>query len=306
MRPLLGLILVILIGSGGFYLFKHKKPQAVPLSETTRIRVIASFSILGDVIRNIGRDRVEVQTIVGPNEDAHIYRPTPQTVSLISQADLVVINGLGFEGWIERLISASGYKGPVIVASQGIEPKTLSDKEGKLLDDPHAWNSVENMIVYVKNITQALQAYDPIHADIYEKYSLYYIDQLRVLDAWIRQEVSRVPEKSRKVITAHDAFQYLGNPYGITFLAPVGITTEEEPSAQATAQLIDQIKFHNIHAVFIENISHTKLMETIAQEAGISIHGLLYSDALSTQDQPAPNYIAMMRHNITQLVKGML
>lgn len=307
MKKFLGFVLLVAAGGGCLYwAYKPIRPEAVVATPDRRLKVLASFSILGDVVRNIGRDRIDVDVIVGPDADPHVYRPTPQTVQQVAAADLIIINGLGFEGWLERLIQASGYQGEVVIACEGIAPQMLPHQDGKVLRDPHAWNSVENMLQYVYNITTALQRRDPENAAVYGKYSAYYCDQLKVLEAWIHQQVARVPADQRKVITAHDAFQYLGLAYGIAFFAPVGITTEEEPSAKGAAILIDQIKRQKIRALFLENAANGKLLSMISQEVQIPVSGVLYADALSQAQGPAPNYIAMMRYNITQLVQGML
>lgn len=278
----------------------HKPPES-----RAALKVVTSFSILADLVQSIGRDHVTVETIVGPDADAHVYRPTPLNAQILAGADLVIINGLGFEGWIERLIATSGYKGEVVIASMGVQAKKMHDQKGHIVQDPHTWHSVPNVMIYVKNIAQALIKADMKNKSFYEEHSQYYIAQLSVLDLWIRQKIEKIPQHKRKIITAHDAFQYLGHEYNIEFLSPVGVSTQEEPSAKTTASLIQQIKTQNIYAIFSENAAQTKLIDTITKETNRLISGVLYADALSKDNGPAATYIAMARHNIETLCSGM-
>ena len=269
-----------------------------------KIQVVSSFSILGDIVRNVGGDRIEVVDIVGRNSDAHVFQPTPLTAQQVANADIVFVNGLGFEGWIARLIEASGFKGPVITAAAGITAKSFTDT-GQVIEDPHAWHSIANVKIYVQNISKALQEHDPEHAAEYQSRAATYLVKLEELESWVRQAFQKVPLVRRKVITAHDAFQYFGQAYGINFLAPVGVSTEAEPSAHDVAKLIEQIKRESIKAVFVENIANPRLINQIAAETQVDISGVLYSDALSEASEPASNYIAMMKHNVMTLAKAM-
>ncbi len=272
-----------------------------------KLKVVASFSILGDIVRNVGAEHIEVIDIVGPNSDAHIFHPTPLTAQQIAEADVIFINGLGFEGWIERLIEASGFKGPVVTVTKGITAKTFADSNQSynIVNDPHAWHSIANIKIYVKNITKALQEFDASHALDYQQHAERYLAQLDDLEEWVQRAFQQVPLAKRKAITAHDAFQYFGHEYGITFLAPVGVSTVSEPSAHEVVKLIEQIKRESIKAVFVENIANSRLINQIAKEAKVDVSGVLYSDALSEPSGPAANYISMMRHNVSTLVKVM-
>ncbi|MGB0934593.1 MAG: metal ABC transporter solute-binding protein, Zn/Mn family [Alphaproteobacteria bacterium] len=267
--------------------------------QAAKLQVVASFSILADIVKNIGGEHVEVSAIVGPNEDAHIFRPTPQTAKMLANADLVVINGKGFEGWIERLVEASGYKGDVIVAAQDVQPLKMED--AKVLD-PHCWHSVPSVLWYIDRILAGLVSLDPDHeADYYQNFRDYK-SRLVLLDMWIREQFEAIPEGDRKFITAHDAFQYFGESYGVQVLAPVGVTTEEEPCAKDVAALIRQIREEAIKVVFVENISNPRLITQIANETGAKLGGTLYSDALGVEE--ADTYIKLMRHNVENIVQG--
>jgi len=268
-----------------------------------KLRVVASFSILGDMVHEVAGGNVELKTLVGPDGDAHVYEPSPADAKAIVSANLVVVNGLGFEGWLSRLIASSGYAGPVAVASSGIE--ALAFKGERLTQDPHAWQSLANGEIYVANVRDALIDADHTHADEYRANAARYLKRLAALEGWVRAEIATVPESRRKVITSHDAFQYFARAYGVQFIAPLGVSTESEASAADIARLIDQIRAQKVQAVFMENITDGRLIRQLESDGGAYVGGTLYSDALSPPDGPAPTYIAMFRHNVTQLVEGM-
>jgi zinc/manganese transport system substrate-binding protein len=279
-----------------------------------KVKVIASFSILGDMVKNVGGDRVEVTALVGPNGDAHVFEPTPADAKAVSAADLVIVNGLGLEGWMDRLIKTSGYKGQVVVATEGIKPREMAKEEeeehshvGKHEHkiDPHAWQNLANGQVYVDNIAKALSSVDSPGAPIYQANAAAYKTKLGELDQWVKTEFSSIPKPKRRMITSHDAFGYLGAAYGITILSPMGISTESEPSAGGVARLIQQIRQEKITAVFIENVSDPRLVAQIGKESGVTLGGELYSDALSKPEGPAPTYIEMFKNNIPKIVTAM-
>lgn len=271
------------------------------------LKVVASFSILADMVKNVGGDRVQVASLVGPDADAHTYEPTPADARTLAEANLVVINGLGLEGKIDRLVKTSGYKGPLAVASQGLRPLTMTDEDhgGKRITDPHAWQNLANGKLYVANIRQALAQVDPAGADVYTANAEAYAKQLDDLDAWVRAEFAKVPRAQRKMVTSHDAFGYFGQAYGLTLLAPSGVSTESEPSAKGVGQLIRQIKAEKIRALFVENMNDPRLIERIAKETGVQPGGELYSDALSAPDGPAPSYVQMFRNNVSKIVAAL-
>ncbi|TAG35218.1 MAG: metal ABC transporter substrate-binding protein [Polaromonas sp.] len=271
-----------------------------------KIPVLASFSILGDLVRVVGSDRVVVTTLVGPDEDAHVFEPKASDAKNLLQTKLMVTNGLGFEPWAQKLVKSSGYKGPVAVASQGIKARSMSAHKGAGTEtDPHAWQDPTHVLVYVRNIAAALGKLDPAGASIYQANSDAYAKELQALDADAKTQIAAIPQPKRKVITSHDAFGYFGAHYGIAFYAPQGMSTEAEPSAKGVAQLIRQIKKEQIKAVFVENMSNPKLLAQLSQDAGVTIGATLYVDALSKTTGPADSYLKLMRHNITQLVAGM-
>src|SRR5499426_2391348 len=270
-----------------------------------RLKVIASFSILGDLVKNVGGDRVEVATLVGPNGNAHVYAPSPGDAKKVADAKLVFVNGLGFEGWLERLVKASGTKAPIAVATKGIKPLERAGEHGHDHDhgraDPHAWQSVANAKIYVANIRDALIAADPAGKSAYEANAAAYLGKLDALDQEVRAAVAAIPADRRRVISTHDAFGYFQQAYGIEFIAPQGVSTEAEPSARDVARIITQVKKQKIPAVFLENIADARLMERIAQETGARIGGKLYSDALTGDLGDATSYIDLIRHNMKQL-----
>jgi zinc/manganese transport system substrate-binding protein len=265
-----------------------------------KLPVVATFTILADLARNVGGDRIEVATLVGPNGDAHVYQPTPTDAKNLGAARLILVNGLGLEGWIDRLIKASGAKAPVIVATKGIKPRQM-EEEGHIGADPHAWQSIANAKIYVANIRDGLIAADPEGADLYRANSAAYIAKLDALEAEVAAAIAKIPPDRREIITTHDAFGYFGAAYDFRFIAPEGVSTETEASARDVAKIIRQIKARKIPAVFLENITDPRLARRIAEESGAKIGGALFSDALSPPDGPAATYIDMMRSNTKEL-----
>ncbi len=346
------------------------------------MRVVATFSILGDMVERIGGEHVAVTTLVGPDGDTHVYQPTPTAARAVSEADVLVVNGLQFEGWLDRLIDASDFDGMRVVATEGIEPIAFDDDHGDSHDDehgheehaetghddehgheehaeaghddehgheehaeaghddehgheehaeaghddehgheehaeadhdhhdhgafdPHAWQSLGNAVIYVDNITAALAQAGPANAADFYQNRAAYVAEIEMLDAEIREIVAGLPADRRIVVTSHDAFQYFGRDYGLTFLAPQGLSTESEASAQGVARLIERIRDEGISAVFLENVADGRLLEQIANETGATIGGTLYPGALSGPDGPAPTYLDMMRHNATTLAQAL-
>lgn len=283
------------------------------------IEITATFSILGDIAKHVGGDRVKIHTLVGPNADAHVYQPTPADAKALAKARLVVVNGLGFEGWLERLIKSSGYRGKIVTVTDGIQ--TLKrvdagnghdpadgqgDAHGSLGGvDPHAWQDPANALAYVDSIEKALDEIDPAGKAIYRSHAEKYRSEIQALDSATRQIFKSMPKSRLRVVTTHDAFEYFGRAYGIDFIAPVGINTDAEPSAADIGRIIKQIRRDKIPAVFMESISDSRLLERIRQESGAKIGGTLYSDALSGPDGPASTYLDMMRHNARTLADAL-
>jgi zinc/manganese transport system substrate-binding protein len=271
-------------------------------AQAVQLNVLATFSILGDLVRNVGGERIALAILVGPNGDAHVYEPAPADARKVADARLDFVNGLGFEGWMDRLVRASGTKATIVVASNGIAPLTLNAR-GRSELDPHAWQSVANAKVYVANIRDALEAADP--AGGYAARAAAYLDGLEALDREVRAALAAIPTARRKVISTHDAFGYFAQAYGIEFIAPEGVSTEAEPSARDVARIVTQIRQQHIPAVFLENIIDPRLIREIAQESGARIGGTLYSDALTGPGGEAPTYIDLMRHNVRQIVMAL-
>jgi zinc/manganese transport system substrate-binding protein len=275
-----------------------------------KLKVVASFSILGDLVKNVGGDRVEVATLVGPNGNAHVYAPSPADAKKAADAKLVFVNGLGFEGWLERLVKASGTKAPIIVTTKGIKPRErVGDRDhdhdhGRA--DPHAWQSVANAKIYVTNIRDALIAADPAGKAAYDANAAAYLARLDALEREVRDVIAKIPSERRKIITSHDAFGYFEGAYGIGFIAPQGVSTEAEASAKDVAAIITQIRKQKIAAVFLENVTDPRLVEQIARETGAKIGGTLYSDALTDDKGDATTYIDLIHHNLRQLAAALI
>lgn len=272
----------------------------LPTAAHAQVKVVASFSILGDMVRQVTGDLATVTTIVGPNADAHIYAPNVADALAVAKADVIFVNGLGFETWSDTLIKTSKTKARVFVATEGIKPLLV---EGKT--DPHAWNSLLNGIIYVENIAKAMAEADPGNAQRYQANAKRYAGELKALHDKTLASLKALPKGNRTVVTAHDAFGYLANAYGLVFLAPVGIDTEAEPSARDLAKLIDQLNKEKVGALFVENITNPDLVKQIAKETGLKIGGRLFSDALSAQGGPATSYLNMFKHNLGTLVAAL-
>jgi zinc/manganese transport system substrate-binding protein len=281
-----------------FFSFLVVSANAEP-APAHKITVVASFSILGDMVREVGGDHVSVITLVGPDGDAHVYSPIPNDAATLSTAKLVIVNGLGFEGWLDRLVKSSDYQGRVVVASHGV--KALTTSTGSI--DPHAWQSISNGKIYVNNIRDALVDADPENAASYRANAIQYQKELDALSEWVRMQIKTVPEAKRIAITSHDALGYFSHEYDVTFIAPLGVSTEGDASAGDVAKLIDQIRSSHIRAVFMENMTDPRLVKQLVSDGGAVIGGTLYSDALSAPDGVAPTYAAMFRHNVLTMVK---
>ena len=314
-------------------------------NSTEPVPVVASFSILGDMVQRIGGAHVSVTTLVGPDGDTHVYQPTPADARAVSKAQLLFVNGLDFEGWIDRLVKASGFQGNRAVVTQGIKPIAYEDNhdehhkdevgkdehghknehadtdrhKGHTDDkhggdhaghdhgafDPHAWQSLKNAVIYVDNITAALAKTIPTEWRTFYRNRAAYVAEIEALDSEIQKSVAELPIGHRTVVTSHDAFQYFARDYGLKFLAPQGFSTESEASAKDVATLIKQMREQTISAVFVENITDPRLIKQIADETGAAIGGTLYPGALSGPDGPAATYLDMMRHNATTLAKSL-
>jgi zinc/manganese transport system substrate-binding protein len=275
------------------------------------LRAVASFSILGDLVRQVGGEDVAVDVLVGPGADAHVFQPTPAQARQVAQAQVIFSNGLGFEGWMSRLLKTAGYKGRQIVVSQGIAPQKEDGHGGHSHSpgdvDPHAWQNPRHVITYVSNIAKGLCEADAPRCDAYRRNAAAYTVQLQALDTEIAGAWAAIPAAQRKVITSHDAFGYYAKAYGVTFLAAQGMSTDSQASAKGVGQLVRQIRQENIKALFVESISDPRLIEQLGRETGVKPAGELFSDSLSDAKGPAATYLAMMRANtaaLTQAVKG--
>ena len=264
-----------------------------------KLQVVTSFSILSDITHQVGGDHIHITNMVGADADAHTYEPTPDDAKALLKARLIIKNGLGFEPWLDRLVASTATKTPVISASRGVIPRTL-DEDGETVPDPHAWHNLANTELYVNNITKALVAADPANKADYERNSQAYLKQIYRLLAEAKAKLGSLPPGNRKIVTSHDAFGYLGQAYGIDFLAPQGLSTEREPSAAEVAALITQIRKAKVKAVFMENIKDARLLQQIAEESGAHIGGTLYSDALAAKG-PASTFTGLFEYNLNTL-----
>jgi zinc/manganese transport system substrate-binding protein len=264
------------------------------------LNVVASFSIIGDFVRNVGGDRIGVTTLVGPNGDVHVYTPAPADARKIADAKLLVVNGLGLEGWLPRLVQSAGSKAVIVAATDGITPLRINSAA-----DPHAWQSVADARIYVANIRDALMAADPADAAAFRANAATYLAKLDALDREVRSAVAQIAPERRKVISTHDAFGYFAAAYGVEFIAPLGVSTESEASARDIAGIITQIRSEKIPAVFLENISDVRLIRRISAETGARVGGTLFSDSLSDEKGDAPTYIELVRHNIKALTSAL-
>lgn len=273
-------------------------------SEARTLKTVASFTILADIVRNVGGAKVDVRSLVGPNGDPHTYEPTPDDARALKSADVVFVNGLGLEGWMDRLIAGSGYKGTPVVASQGVAPLKMVD-DGKTVIDPHAWNSAANGVIYVRAIAKALVAADPEDKAVFEKNAAAYEAKLAALDTETRDNFAAIPPQRRKILTTHDALGYFAQAYNVEILAPLGISTEQEPSAATVAALITQINKEGIKTYFFENSNDPRLIEQIAHATGAKPGGELYVESLSKPGGPAATYVDMFRGNVALITKAM-
>jgi zinc/manganese transport system substrate-binding protein len=322
-------------------------PVLTAQASSAELKVVASFSIIADFAKNVGGDRVEITTLVGPDGDAHVYEPRPADAVAVSKADVVLVNGLEFEGFLKRLIETSGTKAPIVELTKGVEPLRLSDEPAghahpeaeeeeahnhkaeeaghkhETADahdhdhgheghhhhgeyDPHAWQSIKNAQIYVKNIAGAFCKADKPGCATYTANSDAYVAKLATLNEKVKTEIAAIPPEKRVIITSHDAFGYFEHAYGLNFLAPEGISTESEASAADVAKLVDQVRHDKASAIFVENITDKRLIDQIASETGLKVGGTLYSDALSTADGPAATYIDMVNHNIETISAAVL
>lgn len=275
-----------------------------PLTFAGTLQSVASFSVLADIVKQVGGEHIQVISLVGPDGDPHAFEPSPQDSMNIKNADLVFVSGLGLEGWMDRLIVASGYQGKIIIASTNIKTRKMVE-DGETITDPHAWNSAMNGVQYARNVMNALITADPEDAEYFKRKGEAYIEKLVKLNTWAKESFSSIDKAKRKVLTSHDAFGYFGQEYGVEFLSPIGFSTEAEASASDVAELIQQLKSEHINAYFIENQTDPRLVEQIAKATGAKAGGVLFPEALTAADGEAPTYIDAFKHNVEVILKSM-
>jgi zinc/manganese transport system substrate-binding protein len=277
--------------------------SSAPVAAET-LKVVASFTVLADVVRQVGGDHVTVTSLVGPNGDPHEFEPSPADAKHLKAAQVTFVSGEGLEGWMDRLITASGYAGTAVTVSDGIKTRTM-EEDGETVTDPHVWNSPVNVKVWVANIEKALSAADPADAGAFKANAERYTKTLDVLDAYAHSKFDAVPDDRRKVLTSHDAFGYFGREYNVSFLAPLGMSTETEASAADVAKLIEQIKAEHVKSYFFENSNDPRLVRQVAKATGAEPGGELYVESLSDAKGPAPSYEKMFRYNVDQIAEAL-
>jgi zinc/manganese transport system substrate-binding protein len=264
---------------------------------------VVTFSILADLTQRIAGDHVRILTLVGPNGDAHVFEPGPKESAELAEAKLLIANGLGFEPWLQRLEEASGFKGKMVIATEGVTALKGNEELGPT--DPHAFQDVSNAEIYAANIAKGLSEADAAHAADFKANADKLIADLAALDKEVKAGFAAVPQERRRILTSHDAFQYFGKAYGIEFVSVQGVSTEAEPSAEDLAKIVRQARDGHLSAIFLENMADPRLAETVAQESGVRMGGELYADALSAPDGPAPDYVSLIRYNVKQLLAAM-
>lgn len=273
-------------------------------SADAKLPVVATFSVLADMVRVVGGDRVDVLSLVPVDGDAHEYQPTPEDLRHVRDAAVLVENGLGLEGWMTRLPEAAGFRGVRIVAAKDVAPRKMNE-DGRTITDPHAWQDPRNGVLYVRAIATGLAKAMPGESAAIAQRASAYIAEIETIERWIAEQMAKIPKSRRRILTSHDAFGYYGARYGVELLSVQGISTEDEPSAADIAALIGQIKKLKVRAVFVENMTNPRYAETVAHDSGAVLGPAVYSDALSAPDGPAPTYLAMLRHNTTQFIAAM-
>ncbi|NYT58000.1 zinc ABC transporter substrate-binding protein [Alcaligenaceae bacterium] len=303
---------------GGLFGFSCSALAAHNTVDRQPLKVVATFSILGNLVSEVGGEHVELTTIVGPGADAHSFEPSPTDVKALAQAEVLVLNGLDFEAWLPRLIASAGFQGSQVLASKGVVVRSLAAEQADAHDhdahkdhdhghtagevDPHAWQSLENGIIYVRNITEGLSTAAPEYRTYFQGRGDLLIAQLQKLDAEIKLVLSAIPPEKRKVVSSHDAFGYFAQAYNIRFISVAGLSSQAEPSAREMAGIIDTIRKENIRGVFVENANSSKLANQIARETGAAVGGTLYADALGEKGSPAASYLGMFIWNAGQLI----
>ncbi|MGO6725919.1 metal ABC transporter solute-binding protein, Zn/Mn family [Rhizobium ruizarguesonis] len=277
--------------------------SAMPASAET-LKVVASFTVLADVVKQVGGEHVKVTSLVGPNGDPHEFEPSPADAKNLNAAEVAFVSGEGLEGWMDRLITASGYKGKPVTVSEGINTLTM-EEDGEKITDPHVWNSPVNVKVWVANIEKALSSADPADAAAFKANAEKYTKTLDELNAYAHGKFDKVADDRRKVLTSHDAFGYFGREYNVSFLAPLGLSTESEASAADVAKLIEQIEGEHVKAYFFENSNDPRLVKQVAKATGAEPGGELYVESLSDAKGPAPTYEKMFKYNVDQLAAAM-
>jgi zinc/manganese transport system substrate-binding protein len=279
---------------------------AGPAAAQEKPRVVATFTVIGDLVAAVGGDAVSLTTLVGPDADAHVFEPRPADVAAVAKADLIVANGLGMEPWLERLTEAADFGGKTVIASADVTPLPFmeeADDSGAMPDDPHAFQDLSNGRLYVKTIAAALEALAPKEAGAIAARAARLDAEMIALDAEIKAKLGALPAFNRRILTSHDAFHYFGKAYGLDILSIQGVSTETEPSAADLAAIARQAKSGQVKAIFLENMSNPALAQTISAEAGLPVGGELVADALTKEGGLAPHYLDMFKHNLAALLK---
>jgi ABC-type Zn uptake system ZnuABC Zn-binding protein ZnuA len=292
-------------------------PQAASAAPTAvgLPRVLAAETFLADISQNVAGNRLKVDALLPIGVDPHSYEPAPGDVTKVAQSDVLIVNGAGVETFLDKLLQNAGGRRDVITASAGLTSRTAREGEAVELGgapadpagDPHFWLDPTKVIKYVENIRDGLSKADPGGASTYAANAAGYIKQLQDLDGWISQQVQAIPQDQRLLVTNHESLGYFADRYGFQVIGTVipSVSTEASPSAQELARLVDRIKATHAKAIFLETGTNPQLAQQVAQDTGAKVVTEIYTHSTTDPNGPAPNYIAMMKHDTMAIVNAL-
>jgi len=306
-RAWVGLVLLALLGS----LHGCGRPGAGYASAPSQpLRVLAVETFLADMAQNVAGDRLQVQALLPIGADPHGYEPTPADVVRVAECDLLIVNGAGFEGFIQQLLASAGGQHRVIEASAGLTSR--SPRPGEATGDhpegdPHFWLDPNNAIHYVENIRDGLSQADPGGAAIYAWNAESYVAQLRTLDQWVVEQVRQVPPERRLLVTNHESFGYYADRYGFQVIGTIvpSVSSGASPSAQQLARLVERIKATGAPVIFLETGTNPQLAQQVARETGVAVVTGLHTHSVTAPGGPAPTYVEMIRYNTRAIVEAL-
>jgi ABC-type Zn uptake system ZnuABC Zn-binding protein ZnuA len=295
------LVALMLLSAG---IVVHSNSRANSRAQPSSLVVVATHSIVGDIVQNVARDRVQLGTLVGPNSDVHDYQPVPEDLRNLGRATIVFENGFGLEPWLERTYTSSGSQASRIPVTANVMPLLVTEGPEAGEPDPHFWFNVTHVMSAVEVVRDSLSHVDPANADAYRANANEYVRELRELDSWIRDQVSVLPAERRVLFTSHDNLGYFARRYGFRIggSALASISTVAEPSARQITALVTEIRNTGVPAIFPESVSNPALMDRIASEAGVRLGPTLYTDALGDPNSEGSTYIKLMRYNVSTIM----